>query len=358
MLQHRDELSKFIGDEIAKTMSEQRVLERRYEELIEQRASMKGMINKSKYKEIQEEIQDVSRALRESTNNLVRNLKENPNVSGNLIKVQRDRIELRDLLLRCIAELRDRGSYLTISQKVDEENAAKIKVQQLRSREKALRETVASLQEQLTEEEKSFQRTVIEQRKAINQLKDDLLVLKGSTSTDAKFKRKESVASVSAIWREYKLKERLFEMKLKQLEDKLQTESLVHSETKEFLHRKQQSIQEEVQRWEAKYEKDVGELDRQITDMTTRESALVEKLTVLRARKEREVAEEKARKEQQDLENELKKQRVLLLKRQNTAAKVIQEGLRKFVKRKKELDALKDAGKKKKGGAAKGKKKK
>jgi uncharacterized protein YbjQ (UPF0145 family) len=41
-----------------------------------------GMVNKTKYKEVQEEIQDVSRALRESTNNLVRNLKENPNVSG------------------------------------------------------------------------------------------------------------------------------------------------------------------------------------------------------------------------------------------------------------------------------------
>lgn len=46
-----------------------------------------GMVNKLKYKEIQDEIQDVSRALRESTNNLVRSLKENPNISGNLIKV-------------------------------------------------------------------------------------------------------------------------------------------------------------------------------------------------------------------------------------------------------------------------------
>ena len=40
------------------------------------------MTNKNKYKEVQEEIQGVSRALRESTSNLVRNLKENPNVSG------------------------------------------------------------------------------------------------------------------------------------------------------------------------------------------------------------------------------------------------------------------------------------
>jgi polyhydroxyalkanoate synthesis regulator phasin len=85
ILQHRDELSKFIGEEISRTMREQTELEKRYERLIEQRSSMKGMVNKSKYKAVQEEIQEVSRALRESTNNLVRSLKENPNVSGNMM---------------------------------------------------------------------------------------------------------------------------------------------------------------------------------------------------------------------------------------------------------------------------------
>ena len=68
-------------------MIEQKSLERRYEELIEQRAAMKGMVNKNRYKEVQEEIQDVSRALRESTNNLVRSLKENPNVSGTFLVI-------------------------------------------------------------------------------------------------------------------------------------------------------------------------------------------------------------------------------------------------------------------------------
>ena len=58
LLQHRDELSKFIGDEISRTMAEQRALEKQYEDLIEQRAAMKGKLNKVKYKEVQEEIQE------------------------------------------------------------------------------------------------------------------------------------------------------------------------------------------------------------------------------------------------------------------------------------------------------------
>lgn len=48
--------------------------------------------------QIQAEIQEVSLALRESTKNLCRNLKDNPNISGNLLKIQRERTELMDIL--------------------------------------------------------------------------------------------------------------------------------------------------------------------------------------------------------------------------------------------------------------------
>ena len=82
VLAHRDELSQFVGDEISRIIEEQKRLEQKYEELIAQRGVLKGLSNKSKYKQNQVEIQDVSRALRESTKNLCRNLKDNPNISG------------------------------------------------------------------------------------------------------------------------------------------------------------------------------------------------------------------------------------------------------------------------------------
>ena len=358
-MQHRDELSKFIGDEIARAMSEQNALEKRYEKLIEERSAMKGMVNKSKYKEIQEEIQDVSRALRESTNNLVRSLKENPNVSGNMIKVQRDRTELHDLLLRCMQELRDRRTFHTITHKVDEENSSRLRFQQLKTREKSLRELVVQLQQQLAQEQQSFKRTTSEQRQAISQLKDELQIVKGSTSTDAKFKRKESLASVSAIWREYKLKERVLEIRLKELEDKLQTEHVVNMETKEFLVRKQLHVTGEIEKWEKSYDAEVSDMETAIRNITLQRTTLLEKLSTLQTRKAIEIADEKARKEAQDLEEELARQRVALLKKQNKAARKIQKELRAFVKRKKELEAMKGDGKKKGGkGGAKGKKKK
>ena len=357
VLQHRDELSKFIGDEISRTMAEQKSLEARYGELIELRASMKGMINKNKYKEVQEEIQDVSRALRESTNNLVRSLKENPNVSGNMIKVQRDRTELNDLLLRCNQELRDRNSFYTITHKVDSENAERLRFQQLKAREKLIRDTVNSLQDQLKEEQRMFLRTTTEQKQAIAQLKEELQTLKGSASADAKFRRKESMASVSSIWREFKLKQRTLETKLAELEDKLQTENLVNSETREYLHRKHTSLLDEIAKWDAKYEKDVTEMDNEINLVTTQRIGLLENLSILQTRRGEELLIENAKKDAADLEAELARQKKDLLKRQNKAARKIQKEMRGFLKRKKDIEAISGAGKKK-GGDKKGKGKK
>ena len=359
LLQHRDELSKFIGDEISRTMAEQRSLEKRYEELIEQRATMKGMVNKNKYKEVQEEIQDVSRALRESTNNLVRSLKENPNVSGNLIKVQRDRTELHDLLLRCGQELRDRGTYHTITSKVDEENNARLRLVHLKHKEKELREAVAVLQEKLTEEQKAFTHTTSQQKQAIALLKDELIAIKGSTSSDSRFKKKESLANVAAVYREFKLKERILEVRLKELEDKLQTENVVHHETNEFYGRKNATLVDELSKWDAKYESEVGSMDDNIRDLTSRRKKLLERLSVLQNRKQLEITEELARQETEEKQREIDAKNKVLLKRQNRAARVIVRELRIYIKYKKELEALKGGGKGKKGGKGdkKGKKK-
>ena len=357
VLQHRDELSKFIGDEISRTMAEQKYLEKRYQDLIEQRSSMKGMVNKTKYKEIQEEIHDVSRALRESTNNLVRNLKENPNVSGNLIKVQRDRMELNDLLLRVIQELRDRGSYYTLTSKVNEEKTSRKKFQQLKIRERDLRETVLKLEKQLADENQSFQRTVTNQKQAITRLKEELSNVKGSTSVDAKFKRRESLAHVSSVWREFKLKERELEEKAKDFEDKMHTENIVHNETKEFLIRKHKSLVEDIATWEKRYEDEVGEMDEKIRQITQKRKVLVEKLTVLQNRKQGELEDEINAKALAAAEEKAKMEAERLARRQNKAAKCIQNSIRAYVKRCKELEAIRGGGGKKKGkGKGKGKK--
>jgi hypothetical protein len=75
----------------------------------------------------------------------------------------------------------------------------------------------------------------------ISQLKDDLAQVKSSTAVDSKYKRHESAAKTSCIWRGYKQAERALEDTIKGLEEKLEIETVVHSETKDFLQRKHQA---------------------------------------------------------------------------------------------------------------------
>ena len=118
---HRDELSQTVGDEITRILAQQRTLESRYEELVGQRLALKAMSNK-RYKENQDEVRTVARALRESTNELCRNLKGNPNIAENLSKVQVERSGLHALLARTLRELHD-GSFASLTSAVEEEAA-------------------------------------------------------------------------------------------------------------------------------------------------------------------------------------------------------------------------------------------
>lgn len=315
---------------------------------------MKGMVNKIKYKEIKDEIQEVSRALKDSTNHLVRSLKENPNISGNLIKVQRDRNELNDVLLHCMQEIRDNGKYHSITHKVDEDNNAKIRFQQLKTRAKQLEETVLTLHSTLDEETRAFHHTTTEQKQAIIQLKQELMTKKSDNGMGSKFRRRESQASVSAIWRDYKHQQHQLELKVKALEDKLHVEQIVNNETKDFLARKLAQLQDTIAQWEGKYDHDIGDLDARITLTTMDRNNLLDKLSVLQARWETDEALARERQAAQAQEAARKKAERDLLKAQNRASRAIQRGMRAYIKRKKDLEAVKGESKKGKGKGDKG----
>lgn len=184
------------------------------------------------------------------------------------------------------------------------------------------------------------------QRVAIAQLKDDLLSIRGSTSMDAKFKKKESTAGVAAVYRDYQLKERVLETKLKELQDKLKTEAIVHCETRDFYARKQVNVAEVISSWDARYLVEVGAKDDESRDIILKRKKLLERLSALQHRKllELESNAQEAEKAGQ-LVSDLKKNKALLYL-QNAAAKVIVREFREYLRNKKDLNTTKIKAKK------------
>ena len=348
VLQHRDELTAFVGGEISRIITEQRDLENRYEELITERGALKGLSNKTKYKAVQSEIQDVSHALRNSTKSLCRNLKDNPNIAGNLVKIHRERTELIDVILGCISELESGGGGEGLRGKVEGDRKQQEYQKEIMRKERETALAVKQLDKDLTIERQDHAQIVTEQREEMVQLKEQLLSIRTRASVDVKFQRAEANAKTASILRSFKQKEAELEAEIRKYDEELKMEEIVHNETIEFLRKKQKGLGTENERWEKKNEEDLGVLTTKYNKLITERDANLEVLMHLKSRREKEIAEEVAKKEAEEAELLAEKMRVELEAKMNNAAGLIQAVAKMFMKRQKEKVAA--------GGGKKGKK--
>ncbi|CAM9466062.1 unnamed protein product [Ectocarpus sp. 4 AP-2014] len=351
VLQHRDELSKFVGDEISRIIQEQRQLEARYEKLIAQRSTLKGLANKSRYKEIQAEIQEVSVALRESTKNLCRNLKDNPNISGNLLKIQRERTELIDLLTDACRQIGETRSFQALVSVVEDSRLAQSQQSELVRREKEATQAVKKLEADLFAERADHSTQVTENKTTMVDLKQTLLKVKSKTSVDVKYSRKEHSARVSSLLRVYEQYERQLEGKVKEMERLKEVEAAVNVQTMKFLEKKRNQLQDEVDAWEERRAAtaEAGELERICDDLTNERNEMLIKLEGLKRRKQIETEEKQAREDAKALAVLEEQARTELERRQNQAATQIQRVMKEYVLR--QIANKSKKGKKGKGGA-------
>jgi len=242
------ELSRSVGDEISRVIHEQRQLEQRFEVLISQRGILKAMPNKTKYKENQKELHEVANQLRQSTKLLCRNLKENPNVAGNMLKIQTERMQLQTLLSTCVVELED-CSYETLVKKVEEEEAREKLIAQTIERERAATQAVKLLKVQLKEEKTAHDEEMADKKKILTVLKDELKELKYKTSTEQKYKEKEFNADSQCTRRCQSTITHNLEAEIDRLRAIIEIEKQVHAATLEFLADRQDNLQEMVRNY-------------------------------------------------------------------------------------------------------------
>ena len=306
-----------------------------------------------RYKEIQEEIQDISRALKESTSNLSQNLKENPNVAGNLIKIQRDRSELNDLLSHTVRELIDHGSFQKLARKVDEETQMQSRLDTLKMQESTLKEEVEDLSKELEEERVAYRETVERQQTSASSLKQDLQGFKSSSGQETKHKERETHASLSCTRRLYKQDERKLEQRISEISQKMNTEKTVHDRTMDFLSNKVEDLQDQLRNWGERYQKEHAGLELQHDSVRSERNRLLEKLEALRQRKDAEDAAERRRREEEEArwrEEMMAKSEEM---RKNRAAQTLQSGFKTYLVRKEVYESKKPAKKGKKGGKKK-----
>jgi len=142
-----EEMTEMMSEEITRVMNEQSGLERQYAELVKQRSELKGLSNKSKLKEVREEIKDVSKNLKEQTRILCRVLQDNPDVDGNQRKIKNDKIVLSLYVEDLMKEMRDL-TYMKAKDKIRGEIENQGRYDKLRLEEQELNVMIKNINEE------------------------------------------------------------------------------------------------------------------------------------------------------------------------------------------------------------------
>jgi IQ domain-containing protein G len=286
VLAHRGEVSALVGDEISRIINEQRALEQRYDTLIGVRVNLRGLANKSKFKEVQEEIAQVSADLRESLRNLCRALKDNPDIADSLALVGEERDALQALLARTLSDVKDGGHFRSLADFVQREREQRERLAEIARREDAAAREVDVLAATLKEEEDRHAYEAELKRAEINTLKERLRKLKVDTTMTLRFSRKEVAARNETLGRQFAGDEGEVAKEIEELKSQLAQESAAHETTLELLKREQEEYAKKVEEWKGRHAADMAAKAEELVKVTAARDEQRLKLEALQDRYE------------------------------------------------------------------------
>eukprot|EP00440_Ansanella_granifera_P040086 gb/GFBE01043481.1/.p1 GENE.gb/GFBE01043481.1/~~gb/GFBE01043481.1/.p1 ORF type:complete len:384 (+),score=153.83 gb/GFBE01043481.1/:1-1152(+) len=329
---HGDELTQFMGDEISRIIQEQRDLERKYEELIAARGQLKGLTNKARFMDIQREIQDVAHRLKESNKTLCRNLKENPNVQGNLMKMQAERSQVTEWLEETKTDLIEL-SFQNLVGKVEAERREQERLSEVKKKEREASQTVKQLEAELQREHSDNERETKLANQEIKELKSDLQKNKTISEIEYKFEEKKLRAREQALLRIHAQMEKKLQAQLDALLEGQELEALVHEKAHGFLNEKVEHLQQQKEHWSQEAEREVTDRQDGLEVLKERRAAVHQELNELEDKRNAEAQEYQAKESEMRNAVLIEKQRRDQIKRMAEAVLFLQEEGRKYMER-------------------------
>ncbi|XP_063772639.1 dynein regulatory complex protein 9 isoform X5 [Pseudophryne corroboree] len=215
-----------VGNEIGKILKTQRQLQGTFEELIGSRADVQLAPPPMSHKllHLKDQMHETSEKLKMSNVQFLKAVKQSPLTSDNLKKVQADRQFAADIIADMLIELETSGSFLSLQRAVAMEKEKKANFYDTIAREQEGRKKIKALQKQLQ---------------------------------DVRLEKK---------------------VEMQKIKEKTDEEIRVHVEIENFLRQHQQELEEKLEYWMEKYDKDTEEKQAELNALKT---AKVNDLTLL-----------------------------------------------------------------------------
>ncbi|KAJ9518749.1 hypothetical protein QJQ45_025996, partial [Haematococcus lacustris] len=387
------ELTQSVGEEITRMIGQQKELESQFEELISAQHTLRQLPNKTKLRQNQTELQHVAEALRQSTKQLCRNLKDNPNVAENMAKVAAERQALSLLLSNALSELEVFRKITPIIESVLAQEAAKVQMEQTIEHERTTSSAVKQLRNDLKDEKSDHEEKarhtpmthymyhdpclglfatqplmlrqhvlvweyeMREKKKMVASLKEQLKELKMNTAVGTRYLSKASAADSPAcvpaclpacpltLNQEYtagnEAQRRLENTELSEMrkeltlvQQQIEIESSVHAATVDFLRRLSTRLQEESIAWGQRHDSDLQSKERDLEQLKQNHMRDERRLREAEERWRQEMAKKKERENKDSEEREREDMAAMLHAKRVWAATKIQASWRGFWVRK------------------------
>ena len=323
------ELSRSVGEEISRVMMKQQGLENRFESLISVRGVLKAMPNKTKYKENQEELHRVADELRATTQQLCRNLRDNPDVADNMAKVHVERGHLQVLLSQVLNDL-EVSVYPSLTNMVRDEDEREKNMKETIEREKAASDAVRNLRQTIKDEKDAHEAYTNEKREVMTECKEQLKNLKSTKGVELRYLDKDLRANNECTSRVHKQTLGGLEREIESLQAQIAMEKQVHSSTAEFLRKRNGELTKKVTTWVDKHDVDKDTKEKELAELKANYQRDLARLKELEEAYQQEMYEKDLRVAEERRQAELAFAKVAEDEQRSRAASKIQFLFRQF----------------------------
>ncbi|XP_039225869.1 dynein regulatory complex protein 9 isoform X1 [Crotalus tigris] len=303
-------------------LTSQQELSAKYRNLMDKRAESlaKIPVELGKVAEIRWQLLDTSSDLKRSNHLFTMATRQSVLSTDVLQKVQADRQYSSNVLEGTMDEMLMLRTFRTLQLAVTMERDKKTNLQNLVLREEMGRKKIKSLQKQLGEVKKEKDYELQNRNEMIAYLKDQLQEMKAKTDMENRYVKKDTDLHVAQVQKKCSLTENDLQNEIEKLRNEMDQEIRVHMEIEAFLKQQQTSIEEKLEYWMEKYEKETEAKQQALNNLkssrTADQASLQElakqcracELAIIEDRKEKENARKKVEQDALEMKSILKLQ--------------------------------------------------
>ena len=271
------DINMIQGEEMKRLLGEQKELEKRYAELLQQADQLKGLAEKSKLQEVKKDIDELEKKIKENTKNMWKILKDNPDVNENRDKIERNKKELAAIFEKAYNGLQN-DSMDEYKEYVDLEKSKLEKLDKLKLEEKELikiiKETTAEFNHQQSESAAEEDRI----KKEIKDLKQQLSKEQLEKQLKIGYAIKQKDGEISCRKRMLDYKESQIQKEIDELRKQEENERTVNEKVLRFLKERTNEYRQKCEAWDRKNEQELNKLDTEIKSIKAQREDVNEKL--------------------------------------------------------------------------------